>query len=147
MSDADLYDEFGNYIGPDSDSSSEEEEAEPEEDNVSVSDHSREDPNAMDYESNTQNFVDGENQEIVLHEDKQHYPSAASVYGSNVFTNVIDEDSQALEEPILKRFEKKTFNIVGKPLTFKTDMEYTLGLMSNNDLTRTMSIIGSLHSG
>ena len=62
MSDADLYDEFGNYIGPDSDSSSEEEA--PEEDDVSVSDHSREDPNAMDYESTTQNFVDGENQEI-----------------------------------------------------------------------------------
>ncbi|GMH78308.1 hypothetical protein TL16_g07749 [Triparma laevis f. inornata] len=149
MSDADLYDEFGNYIGPESDSS----DSEPEEtnaspqDDVSVDDQSREDPNAMDYENTDQNFVDGENTDIVLHEDKQHYPTASDVYGEGVFTNVIDEDSQALEEPVLKREGKKVFYVEGKGLEFKTGTEFTVGLMGNGELGRTVAIIGNLHSG
>ncbi len=38
---------------------------------------------------------------VVLHEDKQYYPSAQDVYGVDVETLVQEEDAQPLSEPII----------------------------------------------
>jgi U5 small nuclear ribonucleoprotein component len=38
---------------------------------------------------------------VILHEDKQYYPSAGDVYGHDVETLVQEEDAQPLTEPII----------------------------------------------
>lgn len=38
---------------------------------------------------------------VVLHEDKQYYPTAQQVYGEDVETLVQEEDAQPLSEPIV----------------------------------------------
>jgi len=146
--DEDLYDEFGNYIGPEIDTSDEESD---QADETSVDDRSATpEPDDlvddMDVEGTAMN-------EIVLHEDKEHYPSASEVYGDNVHTNVIDEDAQALEEPIIAPTKVKNFTVVGssslsKPMTFNVDTPYTLSLMDQTPtLNRGVAIVGHLHSG
>ena len=39
---------------------------------------------------------------VVLHEDKQYYPSALDVYGTDVETIVHEEDAQPLTQPIIQ---------------------------------------------
>ena len=48
-------------------------------------------------------------QAVVLHEDKQYYPSATDVYGPEVETIVQEEDAQPLTEPIIKVFNFLNF--------------------------------------
>ena len=121
----DLYDEFGNYIGPDLDSS----------DDDSSDESSRGEGGAPDDASDVSEddlggradqlvLHDGEGGEdedlgtapgasaIVLHEDKVHYPSAEEVYGEGVRTAVLDEDTMDLEEPIVEPVQKKTFSLM-----------------------------------
>lgn len=127
----DLYDEFGNYIGPDLDSSTDDddEDENEEEDNApdDASDVSSEDDVSRD--GGGRRAVDedrlavaGQNDEdlgtapgvsaIVLHEDKVHYPSAEEIYGEGVRTAVLDEDAMELEEPIVEPVRRKTFSLM-----------------------------------
>ena len=101
----DLYDEFGNYIGPELESDeSEEEEEEREEDDeqtneditlpevrergvvinnctlISLQDDEGED----DMDTGTVALFAPETQAVVLHEDKKYYPTAEEVYGPEV---------------------------------------------------------------
>lgn len=129
-----LYDEFGNYIGPDLDSSSESDD-----DSSEASSPSREGGGggAPDDASDVSEddvyrdgggraivvHEDGDGEEqlgtapgvsaIVLHEDKVHYPSAEEVYGEGVRTAVLDEDTMDLEtDPIVEPVVKKTFSLM-----------------------------------
>lgn len=96
--DADLYDEFGNYIGPELDSDDDEEEDDDD-------DYRDQDQDMNGYDDD--DGVGGEEEEVsaqavVLHEDKQYYPSAADVYGPEVETIVQEEDAQPLTQPIIQ---------------------------------------------
>ena len=103
--DADLYDEFGNYIGPELESDEENEEVEREDDGDEYEDHAS--PEAMD-----QSGVDADTQmAIVLHEDKKYYPSALEVYGPGVETLVQEEDAQPLTEPIIAPTKRRKFQV------------------------------------
>ncbi|KAK6163347.1 hypothetical protein DH2020_000211 [Rehmannia glutinosa] len=102
-----LYDEFGNYIGPEieSDQESDREDEEEElpdrtedEEPVSDDEHGPGKPNGW---LTTTEDVDMDGQ-IVLAEDKKYYPTAEEVYGEEVETLVMDEDEQPLEQPIIK---------------------------------------------
>ena len=44
---------------------------------------------------------------IVLAEDKKYYPSAEEIYGEGTETLVMDEDGQALEDPIIAPIKLK----------------------------------------
>ena len=44
---------------------------------------------------------------IVLHEDKEHYPSADQVFGDEVRTAVLDEDAMDLETPLVEPLSTK----------------------------------------
>ena len=136
---SELYDEFGNYIGPDLDSDSDD-SSEAESDNDNFEDDNRsersdqeQNNNSMEVDSSIAPAADA----IVLHEDKQFYQSASSVYGSDVHTATIDEDSQALEEPIIAPVETKTFvkdeNSDLRPDTFsnKTQLTWNLRFLRN----------------
>jgi len=130
----DLYDEFGNYIGPDldDDSSSSDDssdasspagrDAPDDTSDVSEDDISR-DGGGRYQDGDDQLVLHGERggenlglapgaSAIVLHEDKVHYPSAEEVYGEGVRTAVLDEDTMDLEEPIVEPVKRKTFSLM-----------------------------------
>lgn len=53
---------------------------------------------------------------VVLHEDKQYYPSAADVYGPGVETLVQEEDAQPLSEPIIAPIKVRKWTVEEKDL-------------------------------
>ncbi|PFX21377.1 116 kDa U5 small nuclear ribonucleoprotein component-like [Stylophora pistillata] len=138
---ADLYDEFGNYIGPelDSDEESEEEEDADEEEAVEYAEDDGDEQMDQDEEPQMQ---------VVLHEDKKYYPTAEEVFGPEVETVVQEEDTQPLTEPIIKPVAKKKFFHEEQDLPSTTyDIEYLADLMDNPDLIRNVVLAGHLHTG
>mmetsp|Transcript_13620 Transcript_13620/g.25573 ORF Transcript_13620/g.25573 Transcript_13620/m.25573 type:complete len:1048 (+) Transcript_13620:126-3269(+) len=118
--DQELYDEFGNYIGPDLESSSDDDDDDDEDDNDNDEDDNKNEDDDASLVSEMQMEVDTmtpqllNNQDasaslgtaepsssIVLHEDKVHYPSATAIYGPQVTTAVLDEDAMDISQPIL----------------------------------------------
>ncbi|KAB1995876.1 hypothetical protein ES319_D13G191600v1 [Gossypium barbadense] len=149
--DDNLYDEFGNYIGPDieSDQGSEGEEEEDEDlpDRHVQEEGQQSDGEAPDGVSNgwitAANDVDMDNQ-IVLAEDKKYYPTAEEVYGEDVETLVMDEDEQPLEQPIIKPVKNIKFEVGVKDSSTYVSTQFLIGLMSNPGLIRNVALIGHL---
>lgn len=148
--DGDLYDEFGNYIGPDL-------ESDEEEDNLYGSefasarrdedqDEDRDDRNEdQDHEMNED---EGVSNAVVLHEDKKYYPSAVEVYGPDVETIVHEEDAQPLTEPIIAPVKRSRFSVVEQDIPDTTyDLEFLADLMDTPDLIRNVALCGHLHHG
>lgn len=144
-----LYDEFGNYIGPeiesDQESDIEEEDEElpdRQEDRAAASDGD-EAPNGWLTASND---VDMDNQ-VVLAEDKKYYPTAEEVYGEDVETLVMDEDAQPLEQPIIKPVRNIKFEVGVKDSSTYVSTQFLVGLMSNPSLVRNVALVGHLQHG
>ncbi|KAG9457723.1 hypothetical protein H6P81_002231 [Aristolochia fimbriata] len=148
-----LYDEFGNYIGPeiDSDRESGQDSQEEEEDG----DKPIEEAEGSDGEATaappngwltTSADMDVDNQ-IVLAEDKKYYPTAEEVYGEDVETLVMDEDEQPLEQPIIKPVRNIKFEVGVKDSSTYVSTQFLLGLMSNPSLVRNVALIGHLQHG
>ncbi|KAK4753930.1 hypothetical protein SAY87_002034 [Trapa incisa] len=147
-----LYDEFGNYIGPEIES---DEESDREEEDEELLDRPTEDAADSDGEhaiggSNgwltASNDVDMDNQ-IVLAEDKKYYPTAEEVYGEDVETLVMDEDEQPLEQPIIKPVRDIKFEVGVKDSSTYVSTQFLIGLMSNPALVRNVALVGHLHHG
>ncbi|XP_065683587.1 116 kDa U5 small nuclear ribonucleoprotein component isoform X2 [Hydra vulgaris] len=140
--DTDLYDEFGNYIGPELPSDDDSDESSDQEND----DDDREDANEETTEKD--NDTVEVSHAVVLHEDKKYYPSAVEVYGPDVETIVQEEDEQLLTEPIIKPASRRKFALVEQELPATTyDMEFLADQMDNSDLIRNVALIGNLHSG
>ncbi|GCC34212.1 hypothetical protein chiPu_0012685 [Chiloscyllium punctatum] len=136
--DTDLYDEFGNYIGPELDS--DEEDGIARDDDVDEEDDDEEEAGDQD--------DDNVGMEVVLHEDKKYYPTAEEVYGPEVETIVQEEDTQPLTEPIIKPVKKKKFTLMEQELPETVyDMEFLADLMDNSELIRNITLCGHLHHG
>lgn len=144
--DDDLYDEFGNFIG-DAEASEEESEHGVDAGNYVYDDYPEEAPEAP-----AQDMMDvddeGPSNAVVLHEDKQYYPTAAQVYGEGVEVLVQEEDAQPLTQPIIAPVEQKKFSIEEADLppvyfdrTFMTD------LMNFPEQIRNVAFAGHLHHG
>lgn len=155
--DLELYDEFGNYIGPSLDS----------DDDNSINNKNNNDQ--LDF-FNLDDAVESEDDEekqsndamindlndqtlhksLILHEEKDYYPSAEDVYGADVEVLVQEEDTQLLSEPIIKPKESKTIIKpkvdVHLPKT-SYDKGYLLDLLEEPSLNRIVSVIGSIHQG
>ncbi|KAL2610071.1 hypothetical protein R1flu_028644 [Riccia fluitans] len=155
--DESLYDEFGNYIGPEIES--DEEDLEAEEDHEDEQ-RGRPDTNGLAdgedawmsrLENGETQFHDEEMETegaVVLAEDKKYYPTAMEVYGEGVETLVMDEDAQPLEEPIIKPIKTKNFEVAAREgLSTYVQTDFMLGLMSNPSLIRNVALIGHLHHG
>lgn len=147
-----LYDEFGNYIGPeiesDRDSDREDEDEElPDRDDVdeAASDGERENGASNGWLMSPDD-VDMDNQ-VVLAEDKKYYPTAEEVYGEEVETLVMDEDEQPLEQPIIKPVKNLKFELGVKDSSTYVSTQFLLGLMSNPALVRNVALVGHLHHG
>lgn len=147
-----LYDEFGNYIGPeiesDRDSDREDEDEElPDRDDVdeAESDGERENGASNGWLMSSDD-VDMDNQ-VVLAEDKKYYPTAEEVYGEEVETLVMDEDEQPLEQPIIKPVKNLKFELGVKDSSTYVSTQFLFGLMSNPSLVRNVALVGHLHHG
>lgn len=139
--DTDLYDEFGNYIGPELDSDEDDDELgretkdldeDEDEDEDDVGEHDDDHPGM----------------EVVLHEDKKYYPTAEEVYGPEVETIVQEEDTQPLTEPIIKPVKTKKFTLMEQTLPVTVyEMDFLADLMDNSELIRNVTLCGHLHHG
>jgi len=138
-----LYDEFGNYIGPEVEDEDEDEE---DEDFLGGLDEDEErgrgDEEAMD--------VDGEqggDRSIVLHEDKKYYPDAEEVFG-DAEALVQMEDTQPLTEPIIAPVRSKNFDLLEKKMPDTTfDFNFLAGMMDKPGLIRNICLLGAMHHG
>ncbi|XP_039255235.2 116 kDa U5 small nuclear ribonucleoprotein component-like [Styela clava] len=144
--DTEMYDEFGNYIGPELDSDEEDEEV----DNDMSPSH---DLDRQEDDDDNDVDMDGSGiaktgMEVVLHEDKKYYPTHEEVYGEEVETIVQEEDAQPLTEPIIAPIRRKKFALMVQDLPNTTyDMEYLADLMDSPELIRNVVIAGHLHHG
>ncbi|KAI1292799.1 U5 small nuclear ribonucleoprotein component [Halotydeus destructor] len=142
--DGDLYDEFGNYIGPEIESD--------EEDNLEE-DGERGEGDVVEYQ-NDQNMEaeddepDASEMQVILHEDKKYYPTAEEVYGPDVETIIQEEDTQALTQPIIAPVNIKKFAHYSQELPTTTySLEFMTDLMDNTNLIRNVAFVGHLHHG
>eukprot|EP00891_Asterochloris_glomerata_P001190 jgi/Astpho2/1190/e_gw1.00022.32.1_t len=144
--DEELYDEFGNYVGPEL----------PDSDEVQMTDmlgHLLTAPFAGDEADGVPMEEDEEQEEnletaVVLHEDKKYYPTAEEVYGKETETLVMEEDAQPLEVPIIAPIKQKNFdNIEKEPLRTHYSNEFLAGLTGNPELIRNVAVVGHLHHG
>lgn len=164
--DGELYDEFGNYIGPDLESSDEEDD----EDDAFADQQNQEQTKALDDASDVSDegvghgknaMVIHDEQEVetvepmnavVLHEDKEHYQSAEQVFGEDVRTAVLDEDAMELETPLVEPVKNKSDRVES---TIDTEdwiysEDYLTTVLLSNETTRTrrgVAVIGHLHHG
>jgi U5 small nuclear ribonucleoprotein component len=114
--------------------------------------------------SNSNSNNNSNNNEIVLHEDKIHYPSAQQVYGDDVRTAVLDEDAMDLDVPLVEPLATKTnrasgpaADAVADAITLALDKtsyvysdDYLTALFGNENTTRNrrgFAIVGHLHAG
>lgn len=93
-------------------------------------------------------YAEGPSNAVILHEDKQYYPSAQQVYGTEVETLVQEEDTQALSEPIIKPVQQKKFAIqeADLPPVFYS-REFMTDLLNYPDQIRNIAFAGHLHHG
>lgn len=118
--DGDLYDEFGNYIGPELDSDDDDDdipiEQEDDDDDIAGDDAMEQVFNIYKIfnvffqDENNGALITSANQ-IVLHEDKKYYSTAVEIYGEDVETLVQEEDAQPLTEPIVKPVKLRRFKV------------------------------------
>ena len=150
--DPDMYDEFGNYIGPELESDDDDSEDEdPDDANGAGNDDADDDDQHgnngdvdmdQDAEDNTRSMA------VVLHEDKKYYPTSAEVYGPDVETIVHEEDTQALTEPIIAPIKKHKFQHIEQDLPETTyDVEYMQQMMDTPCRVRNVALVGQLHHG
>lgn len=142
----DLYDEFGNYIG----------EPEESEDDVDAGadngaqylDDDEDEQPATTGQELMEIDDEGPSNAVVLHEDKQYYPSASQIYGPDVETLVQEEDTQTLQQPIVAPVEKQKFTIEETDLPHVYfDRGFMTDLMSFPEQIRNIALCGHLHHG
>ncbi|PVI08086.1 P-loop containing nucleoside triphosphate hydrolase protein [Periconia macrospinosa] len=140
----DLYDEFGNFIG----------EAGSDDDVQSSGDAADAyvlDDEADDEQAQDQQLMDvdeGPSNAVILHEDKQYYPSASDIYGPDVEVLVQEEDAQELSKPIIEPVVQKKFTVQEAdlpPVHFSRDL--MTDLMNYPEQIRNVAIVGHLHHG
>eukprot|EP00300_Choanocystis_sp_HF-7_P023743 c2471_g1_i2.p1 GENE.c2471_g1_i2~~c2471_g1_i2.p1 ORF type:complete len:420 (-),score=85.83 c2471_g1_i2:134-1366(-) len=152
MSGADLYDEFGTYIGPDLDGSDSDSGAGGDhgdhtwsEPAVAAPAHSGSGAAAMDVDEDTRVDV---SHAIVLHEDKQFFRAAEDVYGPGVELRHEDEDHRGIEQPIIAPQIVKSHSHRDKTMPETSfAKEYLAGMLSLPEFTRSVVIAGHLHHG
>ncbi|KAL5533739.1 hypothetical protein ACEPAG_199 [Sanghuangporus baumii] len=152
------YDEFGNYIGADLDSDDEEDIQQEtfastaqtrEESHAPLEGFDDEQAPPEMPESMTLMEVDEPvHRAVVLHEDKQYYPTAQELYGADVETIVQEEDTQPLSEPIIAPVKVRKWVIEEKDMPeTRFDKGFLLNMTSFPEMVRNVAVVGHLHHG
>lgn len=158
MDEADLYDEFGNYIGPelgDSDSDSGSDSAKTP---AAATSRQHGSPEAelpgsspMAIENGGDTNGNPSSQAIVLAEDQEYYPSASAVFGPDTEVLIEEEDAQPITQPIVEpkvEFSSSFSESKESEPVPKYSLEYlAAGVLSVPALVRNIAFIGGLHHG
>ncbi|KAL4263642.1 Tr-type G domain-containing protein [Pleurotus pulmonarius] len=143
------YDEFGNYIGADLDSDDEDEV--PQNTFVPQPAQSAAPLEGYDDEPNPGAMMEIDepvHNAVILHEDKQYYPSANDVYGADVETLVQEEDAQPLTQPIIAPVKVRKWTVEEKDMPeTRFDKAFLLNMTSFPDMIRNVAVVGHLHHG
>ncbi|KAK6949530.1 hypothetical protein Daesc_009613 [Daldinia eschscholtzii] len=143
----DLYDEFGNFIGEDAEASEEESQHGVDAGAYLDDEYPEEAPEATGQEL-MEVDDEGPSNAVILHEDKQYYPTAQQVYGADVETLVQEEDAQPLSQPIIAPVDVKKFSIEEADLPpVHFDRNFMTDLMNFPDQIRNIALAGDLHHG
>mmetsp|Transcript_106764 Transcript_106764/g.227978 ORF Transcript_106764/g.227978 Transcript_106764/m.227978 type:complete len:985 (-) Transcript_106764:33-2987(-) len=143
--DENLYDEFGNYIGPEIEDDEDEEDSQfgdgaGDDDDLGKADEGGDAPMDIDQEK-------GADRSIILHEDKKYYPDAEEVFG-DAEAIVQMEDTQPLTDPIITPVRSKNFDLLEKKMPETTfDFNFLAGMMDKPGLIRNISFLGAMHHG
>ncbi|GAA5871498.1 hypothetical protein JCM1840_002911 [Sporobolomyces johnsonii] len=148
---AQLYDEYGNYIGPEDDSdlesTSEADQDEQEQYQAPLRAYDEDEPAAEPLKGMEVDDLPPANA-VILHDDKKYYPSASAVYGADVETMVQEEDAQPLSVPIVEPVKTRKFRVgSAKGPERRWDDQFMMGLASNPEMVRNVAIVGHLHHG
>uniref|UniRef100_A0AAV1VBX4 Tr-type G domain-containing protein n=1 Tax=Peronospora matthiolae TaxID=2874970 RepID=A0AAV1VBX4_9STRA len=160
MNESSLYDEFGNYIGPELPSSDEESSSASESDKDVSSDYGSDadgparavssltlETTPADDNRNRGTIIHDE-QAIILHEDKQYYPDARQVYGNETELLVMEEDAQTIETPLVEPVKIKSYSKHMDKIPRTTySTAFLTSLMDSPSLLRHVAIVGNLHHG
>ncbi|KAF8433490.1 Calreticulin family-domain-containing protein [Boletus edulis BED1] len=149
------YDEFGNYIGADLGSEDEEEETmdtgfgdAPRHEPAPALEGYEEEPMQTEETGALMEVEEPVHNAVVLHENKQYYPSAEEVYGADVETLVQEEDAQPLSEPIIAPIKVRKWAVEEKDMPqTRFDKGFLLSMMSFPEMVRNVAIVGHLHHG
>ena len=91
---------------------------------------------------------EGPSNAVILHEDKQYYPTAQQVYGPDVETLVQEEDAQPLTQPIIAPVTQKKFQVQESDLPpVFCSREFMTDLLSFPEQIRNIAFAGHLHHG
>jgi U5 small nuclear ribonucleoprotein component len=91
---------------------------------------------------------EGPSNAVILHEDKQYYPTAQQVYGLDVETLVQEEDAQPLTQPIIAPVTQKKFQVQEADLPpVYYSREFMTDLLSFPEGIRNIAVAGHLHHG
>lgn len=70
------------------------------------------------------------------------------MYGPDVETVVQEEDTQALDKPLIEPIKQKKFQVQEQQLPETNyDMEYLADMLDNTNLMRNVTLMGHLHNG
>ncbi|KAF8167548.1 Calreticulin family-domain-containing protein [Crassisporium funariophilum] len=145
------YDEFGNYIGADLDSDDEDDapQNQYQEKPAAAPLEGYEDDAMQDVDDMALMEVDEPSHKaVVLHEDKQYYPSAEDVYGPGVETLVQEEDAQPLSEPIIAPVKVRKWTVEEKDMPeTRFDKSFLLSMTAFPEMIRNVAVVGHLHHG
>lgn len=91
---------------------------------------------------------EGPSNAVVLHEDKQYYPTAQQVYGPGVETMVQEEDAQPLSQPIIAPIQQKKFAVQEADLpSVNFSWNFMTDMMNFPEQIRNIAFAGHLHHG
>ena len=137
---------FGNFIGEADDSEEEVEETTAQ--GANYLDDDEEEAAAANDQALMQIDEDGPSNAVVLHEDKQYYPTAQQVYGPGVETKVEEEDAQPLTQPIIAPVVHKKFVAQEADLPpVHYEREFMTDMMNFPEQIRNIAFAGHLHHG
>ncbi|KAH8835020.1 Calreticulin family-domain-containing protein [Flagelloscypha sp. PMI_526] len=153
----DNYDEFGNYIGADlgSDDESDTQDDAPQFGSSQAGPSGQaaplegyDEPMAGGEDGGMMEVDEPSHNAVILHEDKQYYPSASDVYGPDVETLVQEEDAQPLTEPIIAPVKLRKWTVEEKNLPeTRFDKAFLLNMTEYPEMVRNVAIVGHLHHG
>jgi 116 kDa U5 small nuclear ribonucleoprotein component len=152
-----LYDEFGNYIGPELDSATSDDDDARSlgADGVDEAHNSNSPPAPLSDDgmlSPASGAIDGDlSTAIVLAEDKQYYATAAQVFGPDTEAMVEEEDTQHISEPLVAPQVTRVTVLAETPESAPRpvyDHEYfASAILSTPGLCRNVALVGNLASG
>jgi 116 kDa U5 small nuclear ribonucleoprotein component len=132
--DFDMFDEFGNYIGPDHNGREQREQEIDDEFEENEAEIIREEAERIDEE------------QIILYEDKKYYPEMDEVY-RGVETLIEEEDTQAITDPLIKDYKEKKFDLKVPSPQLNYSSQFLADMMKNPHTIRNVALVGHLHHG